>query len=104
MVEFDKQLSEMDVSTVFGGKTDSFGEVIVDGGPLHKKAADRKPGEYFQDGDWMCYKIAEGDTLEKISHKFGVSVPRLQYLNQNTIQKTRLIYTGDVIRIRSVNG
>lgn len=98
-----QQLSEQEIEAVVGGKVDEYGETIIDGGPVHKKDSNRAPGQYYQDGDWMCYKIKKNDTLNGIAQQFGVTVPRLQYINRNTITKTSQIYEGDIIRIRSAN-
>lgn len=104
MTEISKQLSEEEMGSVVGGKTDEFGEYIVEPDQPHKRDPKVKPGAYYQEGNWMYYKIQEGDNLAGISKKFGVSIPRLQTINPNTIQKTRLIYKDDIIRIRLANG
>lgn len=104
MVETNRRLNDDEMDAVVGGKVDEYGEMIIEPDQLHKHDPKVMPGAYYQEGNWMYYKIKDGDTLAGISEKFGVSIPRLQMINPNTIQKTRLIYKDDIIRIRLANG
>lgn len=89
-----------DIANMHGTTVETLADLngIVDPGYIEAGQVIRLPSENFSNMDITSYTVRSGDTLWKISRRFGVRLVDLINLNQLT--NPDLIYPGQILVIR----